>query len=38
MADSISKDMTPKELKEYIEGMPDGTIVSINIKVVLSNG
>lgn len=31
-------EMTIEELREYIESMADGTIVSIEIKVVLDNG
>ena len=37
MTDSISKEMTLKELREFVESMPEGTIVSIEIKVVLEN-
>jgi hypothetical protein len=31
-------EMTLDELREYIETMSDGTVVSIEIKVVLENG
>ncbi len=37
MTDSVSKEMTLKELREFVESMPEGTIVSIEIKVVLEN-
>lgn len=29
---------TLKELKEFIEKMPDGTVASIELKVVVENG
>lgn len=38
MADSTSKEMTPAELRDFIESMPEGTVVSIEIKVVLEDG
>lgn len=38
MEDSTSKEMTPEELREFIESMPKGTVVSIEIKVVLEDG
>lgn len=38
MADTTSKEMTPEELKEFIETMPEGTVVSVEIKVVLEDG
>ena len=38
MADSISKEMTPEELRKFIESMPEGTVVSVEIKVVLEDG
>ena len=38
MEDSTSKEMTPEELKEFIESMPEGTVVSVEIKVVLEDG
>ena len=38
MADSTSKDMTPEELRDFIESMPEGTVVSVEIKVVLEDG
>ena len=37
MTDSISKKMTLKELREFVESMSEGTIVSVEIKVVLEN-
>jgi hypothetical protein len=37
MTDSVSKEMTLKELREFVESMPEGMIVSIEIKVVLEN-
>ena len=33
-----SKEMTPEELRDFIESMPEGTVVSIEIKVVLEDG
>ena len=38
MADSTSKEMTSKELRDFIESMPEGTVVSVEIKVVLEDG
>lgn len=38
MADIASKEMTPAELRDFIESMPEGTVVSIEIKVVLEDG
>ena len=38
MVDSISKEMTPEELIKFIESMPEGTVVSVEIKVVLEDG
>ena len=38
MADIASKELTPEELKEFIESMPEGTVVSVEIKVVLEDG
>lgn len=38
MADIASKEMTPEELRDFIESMPEGTVVSIEIKVVLEDG
>ena len=38
MADSTSKEMTPEELKDFIASMPEGTVVSVEIKVVLEDG
>ena len=38
MADSTSKEMTPEELRDFIESMPEGTVVSVEIKVVLEDG
>ena len=38
ITDSTSKEMTPEELKEFIESMPEGTVVSIEIEVVLEDG
>lgn len=38
MADSTSKEMTPEELRDFIESMSEGTVVSIEIKVVLEDG
>ena len=37
MADSTSKEMTSKELRDFIESMPEGTVVSVEIKVVLED-
>lgn len=37
MTDNVSKEMTLKELREFAESMPEGTIVSIEVKVVLEN-
>lgn len=37
MADSTSKEMTLEELKVFVESMPDGTVASIEIKVVLED-
>lgn len=38
MADSTSKEMTPEELRRLLESMPEGTVVSVEIKVVLEDG
>ena len=38
MADFTSKEMTLEELRDFIESMPEGTVVSVEIKVVLENG
>ena len=38
MADSASKEMTAEELRDFIETMPEGTVVSIEVKVVLEDG
>lgn len=38
MADSTSKEMTLEELRAFVESMPDGTVVSVEIKVALENG
>ena len=38
MADSVSKEMTAEELRDFIEKMPEGTVVSIEVKVVLEDG
>lgn len=38
MADSTSKEMTHEELRDFIESMPEGTVVSVEIKVVLEDG
>ena len=38
MEDSASKEMTHEELRDFIESMPEGTVVSIEIKVVLEDG
>ena len=38
MADSNSKEMTPEELRDFITSMPEGTVVSIEIEVVLEDG
>ena len=38
MADSTSKEMTPEELRDFIASMPEGTVVSVEIKVVLEDG
>ena len=37
MADSASKEMTAEELRDFIETMPEGTVVSIEVKVVLED-
>lgn len=38
MEDFTSKEMTTEELRAFIESMPEGTVVSIEIKVVLEDG
>ena len=38
MEDSASKEMTHEELRDFIESMPEGTVVSVEIKVVLEDG
>lgn len=38
MVDSVSKEMTAEELRDFIENMPEGTVVSIDVKVVLEDG
>ena len=38
MVDPTSKEMTPEELRDVIEAMPEGTVVSIEIEVVLEDG
>ena len=38
MADSTSKELTLEELKAFVESMPDGTVVSIELKVVVGDG
>ena len=38
MADFVSKEMTAEELRDFIENMPEGTVVSIEAKVVLEDG
>ena len=38
MADSASKEMTAEELRDFIETMPEGPVVSIEVKVVLEDG
>ena len=38
MADSVSKEMTAEELRDFIENMPEGTVVSVEVKVVLEDG
>lgn len=38
MEDSVSKEMTAEELRDFIENMPEGTVVSIEVKVVLEDG
>ena len=38
MEDPTSKEMTPEEIRTFIESMPEGTVVSIEIKVVLEDG
>lgn len=38
MADSVSKEMTAEELRDFIENMHEGTVVSIEVKVVLEDG
>lgn len=38
MVDSTSKEMTPKELRDFIESMPEGIVVSVEIKVMLEDG
>ena len=30
--------MTPEELRDFIESMPEGTVVSVETKVVLEDG
>ena len=38
MADFVSKEMTAEELRDFIENMPKGTVVSIEVKVMLEDG
>lgn len=38
MENFTSKEMTPEELRDFIESMPEGTVVSIEIEVVLEDG
>lgn len=38
MGDSTSKEMTPEELRDFIESMHEGTVVSIEIRVALEDG
>ena len=38
MADSVSKEMTAEEIRDFIETIPEGTVVSIEVKVVLEDG
>ncbi len=38
MTDSTYKEMTLQELKDFIENMPEGMVLSVEIKVVLENG
>ena len=38
MENFTSKEMTPEELRDFIESMPEGTVVSVEIKVVLEDG
>ncbi len=37
MTDSTTKEMTPSQLREFIEKMPENTVVSVEVKVVLEN-
>lgn len=36
--DTTTKEVSLEELKELIEEMSDGTVISIEVKVVLENG
>lgn len=38
MENTTTKELTAEELKELIETMPEDTVVSIEIKVVLEDG
>ena len=38
MDTSITKELTPSELRELVEEIPEGTVISIELKVVLENG
>lgn len=38
MENTTTKELTAEELRELIESMPEGTVVSIEIKVVLEDG
>lgn len=38
MENTTTKELTDEELKELVESMPEGTVVSIEIKVVLEDG
>lgn len=38
MENTNIRELTTEELKELIETMPEGTVISIEIKVVLEDG
>lgn len=38
MENTTTRELTAEELKELIESMPEGTVISIEIKVVLEDG
>lgn len=38
MENTTTNELTTEELKEFIESMPEGTVISVEIKVVLEDG